>query len=131
MGKNLDEVKEIIKKYQYNKEIKNYSNKYSEKIGNRFFGNISNNGDVEKNKQYVENIINHYKTIYPLVSDDIDEIELAIGKYQTAVHKVLQCYDSPHCDFNYSKEELMELINDIDKYDTQLGDIKMRKCCQD
>lgn len=131
MGKNLDEVKDIIKEYQYHRIFRNYSVKYSGKIGNRFFGNISSNEDVEKNKIYVENIINYYKTIYPLVLDDIDEIELAIGKYETTVHKVIQCYDNPHCNFNYSSEELMELINNIDKYNSQLGDLKMRKACQD
>ncbi|HBJ1649383.1 hypothetical protein [Clostridium botulinum] len=131
MEKNLNEVKDIIKEYQYHRVFRNYSVKYDEKIGNRFFGNINSNEDVERNKRYIENTISYYKTVYPLVLEDIDEIELAIGKYETTIHKIIQCYDNPHCDFYYSREELMELIDNIDKYNIQLGELKMRKVCQD
>lgn len=131
MNNNYNDVKEIIKEYQYSRIFRHYSVKYSEKIGTRFYGSINNNNDVEKAKNYIENTINYYKTIYPLVKEDIEELELGIGKYETTIHKVIQCYDNPNCNFDYTKEELVDLIGNLDKYDTQISELKMRKACQD
>lgn len=129
MGKNIDEVKNILEEYKYGTQFKKYSLKlvYKKKIDKNFFGNINSNIDVEKVKQYIENTINRYRNIYPLVKEDKEELELELAKYEIAVHKVIQCYNTPNCNFNYSKEELMELINNCDKYEYEIGQIDMRR----
>ena len=126
-----DEMKDLLEEYKYSNLFRNYSVRYNKKIGNKYWASIKNNDDIEKTKQRTENIINYYKTVYPLVNDDIEEIELEIGKYERAISKIIQCYDNPNCNFSYTKDELMQLINNLDVYEEQLSDIRMKKACQD
>ena len=122
-------IKDILKEYQYSKKFRVYSNKYE--IGNSFFANINSNEDVKKIKERTENTIKYYKTIYPLDMEDIEEVEKEIGKYEIAMAKIIQCYDINRCNFKYTSDELMELINNLDKYEKEVSNIRMKKCCQD
>jgi methionyl-tRNA synthetase len=121
-------IREIIDKYRYDQKTKKYSNKHFFN-DNSYFRKISSRSDVSNSEIYLKNTINYFKKIYPLTTDDIIDMEKALGKYEIAVHKVLQCYDN--FDFNYSVEELMELINNINKYEESISEINLRKMCQD
>ncbi|MDS0525029.1 hypothetical protein NNC19_04995 [Clostridium sp. SHJSY1] len=134
MGKvdenKYNDIKEIIEKYKYSREFSFYSTRYKKEIGDLFYGSIKNNDDVEKIKQNVENIINYFKSFkYRLAQEDIKSMELELGKYEIAMRKVIQCYEI--CDFNYSPDKLIEFINNLDKYEKGIADVRMRLCCQD
>ena len=66
-----------------------------------------------------------------MVNDDIESIQLEIGKYEKTLSKVIQCYDNPNCNFHYTKEQLADLIKNLDKYSQQLSNIWMKKVSQD
>lgn len=122
------EINQIIEQYIYNQSIKKYSNKYYFH-DNRYFREIQDKSDVDRALEGIKNTINYYKTIYPLVNDDIEELEKSLGKYEIAVHKVLQCYDI--LNFGYTANELLDLIKNIKDFENQIQDIHLRKMCQD
>lgn len=129
--KTNKEIKEIIKKYQYDQKTRTYSNRHF--FGNNsFYASVKNNADVEGALNYVNNLIQYFENFnYDLVNDDIDSLEKALGRYEEAIHKVLACFDNPHCNFNYSADELMQLINNWDTFAKKISAIHMRKMCQD
>lgn len=131
MENSNEEIKSLLKEYKYSRLFRNYSVKYSEEIGHIYFASINDNNDVEESKQHVENIIRYYSEIYPLVNDDIEQIQLEIGKYEVTLQKVVQCYDNPNCNFNYTTEQIIDLIDNLEKYEKKLSDIYLRKACQD
>src|SRR5690606_38210528 len=109
-----DEIKEIINNYKYDKKTRTYSNKYYFR-DNSIYRSINNNNDVEKALNDVTNNIRYYENFkYPLVDDDIISLEKSLARYEIAIHKVLACFDNPYCDFNYTADELMQLINNWD-----------------
>ncbi|WP_053956822.1 hypothetical protein [Inediibacterium massiliense] len=124
----MNKIKEIIDKYMYDQSIKKYSNKYFLK-DNNLFAKITTTEDIDNIIRGVEYSINYYNEIYPLHRDDIIEMEKALGKYEIAVHKILQCYDI--LGFKYSDTELEKLIDNICKYEDKIKEINLRRLCQD
>ena len=122
-------INDILEEYKYSKKFRAYSNKYE--IGNSFFASINSNEDVKKIKERTENTINYYKTVYPLCMEDVEEVEREIGRYEIAMAKIIQCYNNDRCNFRYTANELMELINNLDKYEDEVSNLRMRKACQD
>ena len=126
-----EEIKEIIKKYEYDKKTRTYSNKHFFK-DNSFHRNVRNNDDVERAFNYINNNIKYFEDFnYDLVPDNIISLEKSLGEYEIAIHKVLACFNNPHCDFSYSADELMQLINNWDIFDKKINDIRMRESLQD
>jgi len=124
-----DEIKEIINNYKYDKKTRTYSNKYYFR-DNSIYRSINNNNDVEKALNDVTNNIRYYENFkYPLVDDDIISLEKSLARYEIAIHKVLACY--PYCDFNYTADELMQLINNWDIFHDRIHAIRMKKLFQD
>jgi hypothetical protein len=123
-------VKEIIEKYQYDQTIKRYSNKHY--FGNNsIFAGIESKRDVEIAERHVITRLDTYKKTYPLHEDDIVDLEKAIGRYELAVKKVIQCYKYTSNDFDYTAEELQMLIDKIFEFYSKLDELKIRKACQD
>jgi len=126
-----DEIKEIINNYKYDKKTRTYSNKYYFR-DNSIYRSINNNNDVEKALNDVTNNIRYYENFkYPLVDDDIISLEKSLARYEIAIHKVLACFDYPYCDFNYTADELMQLINNWDIFHDRIHAIRMKKIFQD
>jgi hypothetical protein len=71
------------------------------------------NQDVEYAKDGIYNRLAHYKKGYPLVRDDIVDMERAAAQFEIAVKKVIQCWDNPHTDFSYTVEEFQGLIDSV------------------
>lgn len=130
-SKKYNNVKEIIEEYKYNRKFQFYSKRHAKKISNnRFWSTINNNNDVSVVQKNVENSIRYYQEFeYKLAMEDIDKIEIEIGKYELAVSKIIQCFNV--CDFSFTADELSELINNLDIYEDELRNIRMRLCCQD
>lgn len=122
-------IKEIINKYQYDRNIKKYSNKHFHK-DHSIWRKISSNKDVERKYRYVYGMIDTYNKIYPLETADIIDLERALGEYEIAVSKVLNCYDIPQCKFSYSPEQLQNLIDKISEFWGKIKEIDFRKTCQ-
>lgn len=123
------EIKEIINKYQYDQTTRKYSNKYYFK-DNSIYAKIKNNNDVTRTYNAVVNTINYFENFdHDLVNYDIETLERALAKYEEAIHKVLACFDNHN--FNYSAEELMQLINNWDIFEEKISKIHMRKAYQD
>lgn len=123
-----NEVKKIVGKYKYNMHIQKYWNEYYFNDQKIFIG-IKTKNDVEGTSNRVKNMIQCYQNSeHKLVDYDIKELKKALGRYQIAVHKVLQCYENP--EFDYSAEELMELINNVDLFEEKIINIEEKKIWQ-
>jgi hypothetical protein len=129
------ETKKIIDEYQYFKigqrKIREYSNKHYFN-DRQIYSSTTSNRDIERAYEAVVNYIQYYENFDKrLESDDIDELEKALGRYEITIHKLIACFDNPYCEFNYSADELLRLINDWDEFDKRIKDIHMRRMCQD
>lgn len=125
------QIKDIINKYQFDQKTRTYSNKHYFK-NNSIYASVHSNDDVERLLEGVKNHIVYFENFdRDLVADDIIELEKSLAKYENAIHKVLACFDNPHCNFNYSAEELIQLINNWDEFNNIIKDIHFRKACQD
>lgn len=135
MTDNYNEINEMLeeyKQYKYNNELRYYSIKYNNEIGNRFWAEIKSNKDIEKVQESTENMIRYYGNFeYRLINEDISKIELEMGKYEKAISKVINCYSNSECDFYYQKDELLSLIKYINEYKKELENIKLKMYCQD
>lgn len=133
MIKNIDsDVKKILDENRYNNNLKKHANKYN--CGNnKIHSSVNSNSDVERYLNFANNTINYYENNfkYKLIRDDIDEMEKALANYESALSKVLQCYDNSYCNFNYSATELQELIDYVDKFEMSIANVWMRKVCQE
>lgn len=87
--------------------------------------------DVERANNYLENSLEQYKGIYPLVNEDIEELEKAMGRYEIAIRKVIACLDTPNTDFNYNAEQLQELIDSVFEKHEKVDKLRQRKLFQD
>lgn len=127
-----EKIKQIMDKYIYDRKIKIYSNKYFSKNKNDIFREIKSKEDVNfYNNNVVESINIRKDMDRDVYEQDIIIIEENIGKYEIAVHKVLQCYAIKDLGFDYTEEEINQLINNIFKYYKLLDEIRMRFLCQD
>jgi hypothetical protein len=125
------DIKDIIKKYEYDQKTRKYSHKYYFK-DNSIYASIKNNDDVTRAYNVIVNNISHFENFHhDLVSYDIETLERALARYEEAIHKVLACLDNLNCDFNYSAEELIQLINNWDVFEEKISKIHMRKAFQD
>ncbi|APU60767.1 hypothetical protein [Clostridium botulinum] len=124
-----NEVKKIIDKYKYDSKIRKYSKKYFFQ-NHSIYANIRCRKDINSKLNNVEIKIQIYNEVDLLVNDDIIELEKALGEYQIAISKVLTCYGYEKLDFDYSAEELQNLINNIYKLEEEIEHIRMRKMCQ-
>ncbi|MGF7050698.1 hypothetical protein J2T13_005248 [Paenibacillus sp. DS2015] len=125
------QTQEIINKYQYDKKTRKYSNKHFFR-DHKSHSQVNSNEDVDRAYNEINNCINYFMNVkFDLVNDDIERLEQALGKYEIAIHKVISCFDNHLCDFNYSSEELMQLINNWDTFEEGVSKIHQRKIYQD
>lgn len=123
------QIQDIIKQYQFDKKTRKYSNIHYFNDQSIHRG-VKNNNDVDKIRIGLINTIEYFETFSKrLENDDIDTLEKCLGKYEIAIHKVLQCYDN--LNFKYTASELLELVQDWDKYFERINNIHFRKACQD
>lgn len=127
-----NDIKQIIDKYKFNKELRKYTNKHYFKSKNRIYREIKTIEDIERAKNEIEYNLKLYSKTYPLTDEDIETIEKSLAKYEIAICKVIQCYNynALYSDF-YNAEQLKRLIDNRFKYEEKLNEIKMRKMCQD
>lgn len=121
-------VKAIIDKHQYNQDIKKYSNRHF--FGDHsIFAKINSKKEVEIAQNTVATKIKMYDKTYPLVREDIEDLERAVGRFEISVKKVIQCYGMS--DFDYSAEELQTLIDKVFDFYNEVQRIDFRRVCQD
>jgi hypothetical protein len=130
MSENELTLKSIKAKYQYDKQLRKYSNRHYSN-DNSVFSKVTTNQDVERHRNYLVNTLKTYKSISPLVQDDIKDVETAMARYEIAVNKVIQTYNNVYTDFNYTAEELNNLINDVFVQHDNVNKLLMRKLFQD
>ncbi|BFH60734.1 hypothetical protein [Paenibacillus azoreducens] len=128
MDRDRGLVLEIVQKFQFDKRLKKYANEHFFH-NNSIFGGIKSKEDIEKYENHVLSRIDQYKKLYPLVSEDIIDLEQAMGKFEIAVKKAIQLYDSEA--FRYSSEELQSLIDKVFAYHDEVQSIALRKMMQD
>ncbi|MGO4731097.1 hypothetical protein [Paenibacillus sp. 2KB_22] len=130
MGKITPEVRVIIEKHQYNKQLRKYSDMHFFN-DNSYFRRVNSNKDVEHARASIYNRFDQYKKVYPLVRDDIEDMERAAAQFEIAVRKVIQNFDNPNTDFNYSVEELQGLIDSVFECQDKVNEAAIRKAMQD
>jgi hypothetical protein len=96
-----------------------------------FFRKVESNKDVERAEAGIFNRINKYKKIFPLVRDDIIDMEKAAAQFEISVKKVIQCWDNPYTDFNYTVEEFQTLIDKVFECHDKVNELVYRKAMQD
>jgi hypothetical protein len=130
MAKITPEVRAIIEKYQYSRGLRKYADKHFFN-DNSYFRKVNSNQDVERAKAGIYYRLEQYKKVFPLVHDDIIDLEKAVAQYEIAVKKVIQCWDNPHVAFNYSIEEFQELIDFVFESHDKVDELAYRKAMQD
>lgn len=122
--KEYNEVKEIVKD-KYSRTFRRYGERYEDKIGIDFWASINNNEDIESLKNSIEEKLGYYENINcNLMCEDIDNLEVQLGKYEKALSKIIRCYNNRYCDFDYSFDELMELIDNLSLYEKRLSTLR-------
>lgn len=130
-------MKELVEKYKYGKGIRQYSDRYKKGIGDRFWGQITSKNDVSKIVERAKNVVSYFEKDFKwkLISENIEEIQMELGKYELALCKIIQMNDfilkPKENNFDYTSEEFMQLLNDLENLKERLSDIMMRKACQD
>ncbi|GAV13248.1 hypothetical protein [Paenibacillus sp. NAIST15-1] len=123
-----NEIQTITSKYEYDKRLRRYSDKH-------YFGDdshyrkIVSKRDVELSEKHITTILDMYKKTFPLVNEDLTELEKAVGIYEISVRRVINLYG--RFDFDYSPDELNELINKVFYYHDQVQAFLHRKLMQD
>ncbi|MEC0244153.1 hypothetical protein P4H66_30530 [Paenibacillus dokdonensis] len=130
MGKITPEVRAIIEKHQYDRKLRKYSDMHFFN-DNKIFGRVNSNRDVESAKAGIYNRFDQYKKVYPLVRDDIEDLERAAAHFEIAARKVIQNFDNPNADFNFTAEELQELIDSVFECQDKVSEVAVRKAMQD
>lgn len=130
MSTNELTLADIRNKYQYDKNLRKYSNRHYPN-DNSIYGKVDSNKDVERHRNYLVNSLISYKSISPLVQEDIKDIEQAMAKYEIAVRKVIATCDNPNNGFDYQPTELNNLIEDVFLQQKNVNKLLMRKLFQD
>ncbi|MEK4105588.1 hypothetical protein NST28_16030 [Paenibacillus sp. FSL R10-2791] len=76
MAKITPEVRSIIEKYKYDRKLRKYTDMHFFN-DNSYFRRVNSNKDVEHAKARIYNRFDQYKKVYPLVQDDIADLERA------------------------------------------------------
>ncbi|WP_026881334.1 hypothetical protein [Clostridium akagii] len=126
-----NETKNIIEKYKYDQHTRKYSNKYFFHE-HKYHREVNTNNDVERAFNDINNSIKYFEeSSFKLEDENIEALEKALGKYEIAIHKVIQCFDDSDCEFQYSSDELMKLINNWDEFEKKIDKIDEKKLYQD
>ncbi|PEZ75120.1 hypothetical protein CN384_06100 [Bacillus thuringiensis] len=122
------ELNMITEKYQYDKSIRKHAERYFDfHQRSSIHKKIETNDDVLLEKNGIENRLQTYKEVYPLVSQDIIDIERSLARYEIAVGKVIQC----PWNFSFSAQEVLNFITNISVYEEEISHFRMRHACQD
>lgn len=122
------QTRDIIYKYKNNENISIYSNKHFIS-GNPILAKIKSKEDIEMHRTITVCLINYYaKADFDLLDDNIRQIEKSIGIFELAVHKALEYYDMN--DFNYTSQELQQLIVNIFEVYDLFAEVRLKKLCQ-
>lgn len=122
------ELNMITEKYQYDKSIRKHAERYFDfHQRSSIHRKIETNDDVLLEKNGIENRLQTYKEVYPLVSQDIIDLERSLARYEIAVGKVIQC----PWNFSFSAQELLNFITNISVYEEEISHFRMRHACQD
>ncbi|MFE8095307.1 MULTISPECIES: hypothetical protein [Bacillus cereus group] len=122
------ELNMITEKYQYDKSIRKHAERYFDfHQRSSIHRKIETNDDVLLEKNGIENRLQTYKEVYPLVSQDIIDIERSLARYEIAVGKVIQC----PWNFSFSAQEVLNFITNISVYEEEISHFRMRHACQD
>lgn len=122
------ELNMITEKYQYDKSIRKHAERYFDfHQRSSIHRKIETNDDVLLEKNGIENRLQTYKKVYPLVSQDIIDIERSLARYEIAVGKVIQC----PWNFSFSAQEVLNFITNISVYEEEISHFRMRHACQD
>ncbi|KXY50959.1 hypothetical protein AT268_30920 [Bacillus cereus] len=122
------ELNMITEKYQYDKSIRKHAERYFDfHQRSSIHRKIETNEDVLLEKNGIENRLQTYKEVYPLISQDIIDIERSLARYEIAVGKVIQC----PWNFSFSAQEVLNFITNISVYEEEISHFRMRHACQD
>ncbi|MDX5853662.1 hypothetical protein SIM22_06030 [Bacillus cereus group sp. BfR-BA-01363] len=122
------ELNMITEKYQYDKSIRKHAERYFDfHQRSSIHRKIETNDDVLLEKNGIENRLQTYKEVYPLVSQDIIDLERSLARYEIAVGKVIQC----PWNFSFSPQEVLNFITNISVYEEEISHFRMRHACQD
>lgn len=122
------ELNMITEKYQYDKSIRKHAERYFDfHQRSSIHRKIETNDDVLLEKNGIENRLQTYKEVYPLVSQDIIDLERSLARYEIAVGKVIQC----PWNFSFSAQEVLNFITNISVYEEEISHFRMRHACQD
>lgn len=123
-------LKDLRKKYQYDKKLRRFSDRHYFN-DNSIYSRVQRNEDVTLHENYLLTVLEQLKRNFNLVSEDIEDLEKAMARYEIAVRKVIACFDNPHCNFIYNANELNELIEKVFKYHNSVDKLVQRKLYQD
>lgn len=123
------DIKDMVEKYKEDKCIRRHADKYFP--NDRFiFNAIYSKEDVEIKMGCVQKTIDIYEPFEVIELDDIEQMEEALGEYEIAIQKVLQCYNMKELDLRYTSEELIELIKKIHEYEQEIQKFDRRRVCR-
>ncbi|WP_242289778.1 MULTISPECIES: hypothetical protein [unclassified Bacillus cereus group] len=122
------ELSKIIKKYHYDKSIRKHAEKYFDYYQrSSIHSEIKTSEDVLLEKKGIENRLQSYKEVYPLVAEDIIDIERSLARYEIAIGKIIQ---SPS-KFSFTGQELLDLILNISVYEKEITGFRMKRAYHD
>lgn len=123
-----EKINQFLDEWIYKQIRRKYSNEFYFN-DNYIFSSITSKDQVKDASEFVEYRISQISQIPILYKEDIESIEKLIARYEISVSKVIQCYAS--FDFNYSYNELKNLVEKIFYYYDKVSDLEMRRLCQD
>lgn len=122
------ELSKIIKKYRHDKSIHKHAEKYFDYYQrSSIHSEIKTNEDVLLEKKGIENRLQSYKEVYPLVAEDIIDIERSLARYEIAIGKVIQCPSK----FSFTGQEFLDLISNISVYEKEIAGFRMKRAYHD
>ncbi|MCU5280369.1 hypothetical protein OCA22_18380 [Bacillus cereus] len=122
------ELSTIIKKYRNDKSIRKHAEKYFDYYQRSdIHSKIKTNDDVLLEKKGIENKLQSYKEVYPLVAEDIADMERTLALYEIAIGKVIQCPSK----FSFTGQEFLDLISNISVYEKEIAGFRMKRAYHD
>lgn len=119
--------RDITEKYQYKKGLICYSSKHAKAIGDSYCERINTKENINNIILRLDSLVRYYdRFTYKLHQDDIENLEIEVGKYELALWEIIQ----NNAKFNYSVKEIIALTEKLDKYKKVVLNISIRKKCQ-